>query len=76
MRIEPSVCPHCCANIAGTADIVPALAYVNRSEDGTYEWAGESKVFWDGQESVMDSEGLTLVQCDEGHEFEARVEEG
>lgn len=52
------------AEIAGTLEKIPGTALIasfSRDKDGAlkYEHAGETDVFWDGQETLTNAEGLT-----------------
>lgn len=63
------------ADIVGTAELVPGVALLNNSDitrnsDGTYEfeWAGETKLDWDGQTTVTRRVHRVFVD-DNGEEF-------
>jgi len=75
MKIEPSRCPECGAKIRGTCDIVPATALLDEVAPGEFEYAGESKVHWDGQHTPETFEGLPEVICENGHIFPVHINE-
>lgn len=47
-------CPICGADIAGEVDLVPGRSEVERNADGTYQYTGETDMFWDGQENEIE----------------------
>jgi hypothetical protein len=75
MTITPGTCPTCGESVYGTVDLVPAVAYVHDNGDGTFDYDGESKMYWDGQHTDTTHDGRPLVQCHNGHEWPAAIEE-
>ncbi|OCP21950.1 MULTISPECIES: hypothetical protein [unclassified Ensifer] len=58
------------AMIIGTAETVPACALINGiAADGTPDFAGETKCYWDGQLTNRGAEGKPMFQCDDGQEW-------
>lgn len=61
--------------IIGTFDSIPAIALlIGRSEDGSLVYEGESKVWWDGQETQRENGQLTFVDEDYEHVLENEIE--
>lgn len=75
LKFTPPVCPTCGADIRGTVDTIPAIAELNRFEDGSYEWSGHTEVLWDGQSGEYDDQGRAEVCCANGHHWCAEMEE-
>lgn len=74
LRFTPDKCPECGEPAWGEVDTLQGVAGLDRSEDGTYEWTGNTEVDWNAQEPVTDSEGRVLLACVDGHEWYARRE--
>jgi hypothetical protein len=75
MKITPSICPKCGERVRGTADLIPGICLVMEDEDGSFDYRGETKVYWDGQYTETDSSGRATVCCVDGHEWLATIEE-
>lgn len=73
MRLLTPTCPECGEPAQWTVDCIPGGALIDLDEDGTFEYAGETKMFWDGQTTETDEEGRLLVGCGE-HEWFSEVE--
>ena len=68
MKWEQQTCPECGEHARYTAELVPAqavLAYDPATD--AFEWAGETEVCWNGQETVVDAEGREELWCANGH---------
>jgi hypothetical protein len=72
----PLKCPECGEEIIGSVDLVPGCALMNVEPDGTFEWAGETEMFWDGQYNHCEDPTKLLVQCRNGHEWLVGFEGG
>lgn len=75
MKFEPHRCPECREKAIGTLETLPALAMLNLADNGEADWSGYTKPLWDGQLTVKDGEGKVTLQCDNGHEWQATMEE-
>jgi hypothetical protein len=73
MRIQPANCPVCGEIAHGTLDTIPGVALLMPNEDSSFDWAGETEVFWDGQTTDLDAEGRATVRCSNGHSWEATL---
>lgn len=77
MIFETPTCPECGLPAYGTVEHIPGVALL--AEDATpgtdVEWAGETKVEWDGQTTESDAEGRVLLTCRSGHEWWSKVKE-
>lgn len=81
------LCPDkkCRGEAVAEVDWVPGNARVNRFEDGTFEYNGDTEMLWDGQVNSVDLFGkllrngelrkkalprnTVLVSCEFGHEW-------
>lgn len=76
MKIETPKCPECGKPPEGTVDRIPGIALFGEIDgEGKTEYAGETRVCWDGQESHADEAGRVLVQCRSGHEWYTYLDE-
>lgn len=75
MKFEQDHCPECGEELRGTCDTIPGCAVMSRQENGSYEYVGETDVFWDGQMSEKDEEGKVRVQCRGGHDWWTKARE-
>lgn len=66
-------CPECGAKIYGVCDNVPGTALLSALDDGTYLWAGETKIDWNGQDTPTDADGRVTAVCRSGHEWQTRM---
>jgi hypothetical protein len=73
MRFTPDVCPDCGEPIYGTCDMIPGAALLTANDDGTFDYSGETDVFWDGQTTNEAGEDRVWVQCHNGHEWKAAI---
>ncbi len=73
MKFDPMMCPDCGEPAIGTLENVPGVAlFKHVAEDGSVEHDGETKLFWDAQESVtVGDEGYFKLTCDAGHDCTA-----
>lgn len=62
MRFDQPCRPECGAEVRGTADLVPGTALVQREHNGSYTYAGETKVWWYGQVNELDQERFVLLK--------------
>lgn len=70
MKREPLRCSECGEVADGTVDTVPARALLTRPDErGHVEWAGETKMFWDGQMTETEAEGRWTLECTNGHQW-------
>ena len=76
MRFDPSHCPECGELPRGTCDMIPGIALVSFNDDNREaEFAGETDVLWDSQETPANADGLIDVTCPNGHVWQAKLEE-
>jgi len=54
--------------IVGTSELTPGMAEVTFHEDGTWDYAGETDVYWDGQTTVTWA-GQIVWQDQDGNEW-------
>ena len=75
MIFEIPQCPECGEDITGTLENVPGTALIFRNEDGEYEYEGETKMFWDGLETIEDEAVRVPAVCAAGHEWQTKMED-
>ena len=71
MRFHPIKCPVCGQLASGTEETVPGSAQIDADADGNAEYSGETKMWWDGQETVCDDGFHVRLTCHNGHDWEA-----
>lgn len=78
MKFDKPNCPECGEIAIGTVDMVPARSRIFQTADGSFEYEGDTELFWETQYSVgqdgflpsKDGEPL-MLECEEGHEWPA-----
>ena len=75
MKFAIPCCPTCGEQASGTLETVPGVALIQPDEKhpGHFDYAGETKMFWDSQETVTDVMGAATLICDHGHEWQSFV---
>jgi hypothetical protein len=80
MMFTPLCCPECGARAIGTVETIPGVAlfaYADGLDDDGPEgvgvdWDGETKLFWDGQQTVFDEATCrSFLECEQGHQWTA-----
>jgi hypothetical protein len=78
MKFNPCRCPECNALPKGTLDWTPSTALMSaddeRARNPEFEYDGESKMHWDGQETEEDDQGRVGLICPNGHEWFALMD--
>lgn len=49
MRFDKPTCPECGEEAEAILDMVPGLARIGAHDDGTFEYSGETDIWWDDQ---------------------------
>ncbi len=75
MILEVPLCPTCREPAVGIAETMLCTAMIQQEDDGSFEYAGESKVHWDTQEATLGADKRARVECDAGHEWETGISE-
>ena len=75
MKLAKPKCLQCSCRAIGTVDLIPGTALFDAVPTlrRSVGWAGETKVCWDGQETITNENGESKVTCDNGHEWFTRV---
>lgn len=73
MRFEPEKCEECGGEPIGTLETLPGLAELEKQPDGSYEYGGYTRVYWDGQTTDMPEPNVVILCCDNGHEWNATL---
>ncbi len=74
MQFTPWKCPKCQKPAAGTLETVPGLALLNFDDNGDAEYEGETKMYWNGQETRFNEDGKAMMECPNGHVWAAEKE--
>lgn len=69
MRFAHRLCPKCKTLAKGTVELIQCVALLNFDEAGNAEYAGESDMAWDTQETMTDRTGRVKLTCDNGHDW-------
>jgi hypothetical protein len=56
----------------GVWERVPGLALLDFDATGTAEYFGETKIQWDGQVPDVDADGRVTLECENGHQWQAK----
>ncbi len=71
MRFTPSRCPHCRGDAIKIDETLAVTADLSRDKDGSYDYGGDTEVYWDCQEVEEDDFGRVTLYCEEGHTWKA-----
>lgn len=74
MRFKPSKCPECGEPPEGMREKLYGLALLTGSDELGFDYAGETEVDWDSQETVVEG-GLVTLQCANAHAWHAEKED-
>jgi hypothetical protein len=74
MKIEKPRCPECDLLVSGTSENVPGLAHLVQQDDGSFEYQGGTKLFWDGVMTERTEEGEYMLLCENGHDWPSKIE--
>jgi len=75
MKWDIEKCPTCGEEVSGTLETVHGQALVTKQDDGSFEYSGQTRVFWDGQETLQ-KDGKDVLMCENGHEWTStRIED-
>lgn len=70
MKWEQNRCPTCGEPARSTTETVPGEALLQYQVDtDSFEYEGETKIWWDGQASDLDAEGRNCLRCANDHEW-------
>lgn len=75
MKFGTPKCPTCGELASSTLERILGSAELTFDDDGIAEYTGDTRISWDTQETVEDSEGCVTLACDDGHEWQSRMEE-
>jgi hypothetical protein len=74
MKFDPMTCPECNGPATGTLEVVQGCAELSEpDENGIFEYAGNTNIFWDEQKTVLDNEGRATLFCDCGAQWQANI---
>jgi hypothetical protein len=73
MRFTLDTCPICGLPPDGTLETVQGFALLQPKSDGSpgFEYAGETKIWWDEQHTVRDAQNCVTLICEKGHDWKA-----
>lgn len=65
MKFEIDKCPYCDGDPTGILETLKGWALLNDREDDTeeFEYAGETSIDWDSQETDEDNDGNVTLWC-------------
>jgi hypothetical protein len=74
MTFDVPRCPTCGGRARALSERVSVNAALTYDrERHAYDYAGESEVFWDTQETEHDPDGRVELWCSRGHAWKARI---
>ena len=71
MRFDPWKCPECDQPATGTVEVIHGVALLLFDDEGDANYAGETKVDWNSQVSLLDASGRLTLGCPNGHQWQA-----
>lgn len=75
MHLLTPVCPECGGDVVGIVEQVRGLAALYPPENGEYEYAGGTDVWWDSQQPATNQSGEVRVVCENHHEWDTLIDE-
>lgn len=73
MKFEKLTCEECGSPASSTWESIPGQALLSEPDEfGEVEYEGETEVFWDGQTTDENAEGV-LLGCDCGHSWRSKL---
>lgn len=75
MKFKTIICPHCQQEAKGIIESVQGVALINLYENGDADYAGETDVDWDTQQSVRSERGQYTLVCPQGHDWLSYLED-
>jgi hypothetical protein len=73
-RARMNGCPRCGLNSRlGELDLIPGAAYGHFAKDGSWQFDGETKVFWDEQRQEHDPARFICLICDTVFDLSGRI---
>lgn len=74
MKLSVPICPECGEPADGIYETLCATAWIERYEDGEFEYIGDSDIGWDTQEPDVDEANTALVRCNRVHTWRSKIE--
>lgn len=69
MIFETPKCPYCGELAKGTIETLKGVARLSQQMDASFEYSGDTDIWWDEQKTVTDKKGRYLMICDFGHDW-------
>jgi hypothetical protein len=66
MKLVTPSCPKCGSPAHGTVENILGTAVINIEDDGTFEYAGDTDMHWDTQETITNEKGHITLTCGQG----------
>jgi len=76
MKSDVPCCSVCGEMAIGTLELVPGLALLRFNQEGEAEYEGETRMDWNNQITPRDSAGRATLECSNGHQWAARMDDG
>ena len=73
MKFDVPRCSVCGETAIGTLESVPGLALLVFDQRGDAEYAGETRLDWNGQTTVCDGDGQVTLECPNGHQWPSHM---
>ena len=74
MKFQQPQCPECGQDPTGTVENIPGLAQLTRNEDGSFDYTGDTEMWWDEGETRTDDQGRVLLLCPDNHDWWSEVQ--
>ena len=75
MKLSAKFCPTCAEPANKIGEVIHVNAFISFDEETqTFEYDGESEIFYDNQRPYRDDNGMAQVACSNGHVWDSKLD--